>query len=133
MARSKRGCDDLIPQGSVTPRRDGDYQEERDMGSNTFSNFRKTEDLTPSGRKKAFAAAVEQAQYDNGHAGYTGSIAEKSDHRFIGTRKTLEEARAWADELIDKGDSRVDDKWGPAGCIEVAEPKGFLFFGWASS
>ena len=103
------------------------------MGANTFSNFRKTDDRTSGGRRKAFAAAVEQAKYDEGHGGYTGSIAEKHENTFIGTRKTLEEARAWADELIDKGDSRVDDKWGPAGCIEVEEPSGFLFFGWASS
>jgi len=103
------------------------------MGASTFSNFRKTEDLTPTGRKKAFAEAVEQARYDHGNAGYTGSLAEKDDYVFVGTRKTLEEARAWADELIEKADGRIDDKWGPAGCIEVAEPKGFLFFGWASS
>ena len=103
------------------------------MGANTFSNFRKTDDLTPTGRKKTFAAAVEQAQYDEGHGGYTGSIAEKTEYVLVGTRKTLEEARVWADDLIEKADHRIDDKWGPAGCIEVEEPKGFLFFGWASS
>ena len=37
-------------------------------------------------------------------------------------------------------DERIDDKWGPAGCIDMdpkltgkRKPKRFLFFGWASS
>ena len=43
----------------------------------------------------------------------------------------------YANLLIDEGDERVDDKWGPAGCIELPRvgdgEKTFLFFGWASS
>lgn len=47
-------------------------------------------------------------------------------------------ASAIADALIDIGDPRIDDKWGPAGCIEVDGPNAdgqrrYLFFGWASS
>lgn len=42
-----------------------------------------------------------------------------------------------AELLIDLGDPRIDDKWGPAGCIDLApkkkRDKEFLFFGWASS
>lgn len=41
-----------------------------------------------------------------------------------------------ADLLIEIGDSRVDDKWGPAGCIDLTprkkHDKEFLFFGVAS-
>jgi hypothetical protein len=37
----------------------------------------------------------------------------------------------YADELIDAGDSRIEDKWGPAGCFKLAKNK-FYFFGWAS-
>lgn len=33
--------------------------------------------------REAFDNAVQQAQYDFGHAGYTGSMAEKSDYVLI--------------------------------------------------
>lgn len=51
---------------------------------------------------------------------------------------TRELAHAYSDYLIDKGDRRIDDKWGPAGCICLKKPEGttpgeWLFFGWASS
>jgi len=41
-----------------------------------------------------------------------------------------------ADVLIQIGDRRIRDKWGPAGCIDLTprkkRDKEFLFFGWAS-
>ena len=41
-----------------------------------------------------------------------------------------------ADALIEIGDRRIRDKWGPAGCIDLTprkkRDKEFLFFGWAS-
>jgi hypothetical protein len=43
----------------------------------------------------------------------------------------LEKARALADRAIDEGDARIDDKWGPAGCVPLADGR-FYFFGWAS-
>ena len=107
------------------------------MGSSDFYDigFGKT-------AKEAFNSLVEQAQYDYGHAGYTGTIAEK--HEF--TRIPLPENKDpedYAEELMENRDERVDDKWGPAGCVEmkVTEEdkkkhpglKKFLFFGWASS
>lgn len=81
--------------------------------------------------QEAFRAAVEEAQHNWGHAGYTGTIAEKGDFTVIALpegRKPME----YAEELIDDCDARVDDKWGPAGCIKSAE-NAYLFFGWASS
>ena len=36
-----------------------------------------------------------------------------------------------AEALIELCDPRVDDKWGPAGCIKLEGEK-YLFFGWAS-
>ena len=43
---------------------------------------------------------------------------------------------AIADVLIEIGDRRIRDKWGPAGCIDLTprktRDKEFLFFGWAS-
>jgi hypothetical protein len=39
--------------------------------------------------------------------------------------------------LLELGDSRLDDKSGPAGCVDLAPKRkrdeAFLFFGWASS
>lgn len=41
-----------------------------------------------------------------------------------------------ADVLLELGDRRIRDKWGPAGCIDLTprkkRDKEFLFFGWAS-
>jgi hypothetical protein len=84
--------------------------------------------------KLAFASAVKQAQYDFGHAGYTGSIAEKQTFVLIGSAPDAKSAESMAEDLLDANDERVTDKWGPAGCIKIEnEPKTYLFFGWASS
>lgn len=52
---------------------------------------------------------------------------------------TLEQkANIVVDYLFGKNDRRIDDKWGPAGCIQLDKVKGkrgiykYLFFGWAS-
>lgn len=95
-------------------------------------------DFTTIGRgktaKEAFDNAVHQAAYDYGHAGYTGTIAEKCEFvMIIRTPMETSEACKLADDLIGDGDPRIDDKWGPAGCIPLTEEDKFLFFGWASS
>ena len=80
--------------------------------------------------QEAFDDAVDQACYDFGHQGYTGSIAEKSSFVKI----PLPEGRnpyEYAETLISEGDSRIDSKWGPAGCFELGGEE-FYFFGWAS-
>lgn len=87
--------------------------------------------------EKAFAFATERARYDHGHSGYTGTIAEKHDYVLIPFSPTDEaaaqhEAMALAQKLLNDGDPRIDDKWGPAGCIAVGNGE-FIFFGWASS
>jgi hypothetical protein len=56
-------------------------------------------------------------------------------------RKVTREQKAEivVDYLFGKNDRRINDKWGPAGCIQLDKVKGkrgvyqFLFFGWASS
>lgn len=99
------------------------------MGANTFENLAKAESA-----EAAFRYCVEEAQYDFGHAGYTGTIAEKDSFVLINEPKvnSVDEARALANKLIDEGDERIDDKWGPAGCIPCGDNL-YLFFGWASS
>jgi hypothetical protein len=103
------------------------------MGANTFFT-------TASGKnaKRAFIAATKEAAYDYGHRGYTGSIAEKESFVMISDEVFLsvDAAADFADDLIDAGDERVDDKWGPAGCLKFKSNDGeicYLFFGWAAS
>lgn len=95
------------------------------MGACTFSTV-------ASGKtaEEAFRAARERAQYEHGHGGYTGTIAEKSQFTVINCPDGTNPS-AYASALIDDGDPRIDDKWGPAGCIDLGNNK-FLFFGWAS-
>lgn len=101
------------------------------MGADTFSMR-----VKGNSAKEAFTQAVQQAQYDYGHAGYTGTIAEKGDFIMIKpSPERLEEIKntRWYDYSSDDPLwEKVDDKWGPAGCIDL-EDGSFLFFGWASS
>ena len=77
---------------------------------------------------------------DYGHAGYTGTIAEKSEYCVIKECEkgvSMKEAAQKVNEMLSAADTRIDDKWGPAGAIRVIDPDhkqdGWLFFGWASS
>src|SRR5574343_422261 len=112
------------------------------MGAETFENVVYEVRHGCKTAKEAFDFAVEEAYYDYGHAGYTGTICEKQSFVLIKEAKcnTVKEALTLANKLIDEGDDRIDDKWGPAGCIEVNEKitadsdkttKAFVFFGWA--
>jgi hypothetical protein len=85
----------------------------------------------------AFNQITEHARYQYGHGGYTGSIAEKDSFVVVARPMTKTDAVKEANRLIDEEDSRIDDKWGPAGAIEIVDesnaPTGkWLFFGWAS-
>lgn len=92
--------------------------------------------------REAFDAAVADAQYWYGHGGYSGTIAEKDSFRMISVPEGQEPSE-FAHKLMEEGDERIRDKWGPAGCIELSPAKQdmksgqavkeFLFFGWASS
>ena len=97
------------------------------MGGNTFIEI-----VEGDNEHQAFQDAVRSAQYEYGHGGYTGTIAEKSEFVVIpmisGDITPLE----YVEKLIDEDDKRIEDKWGPAGCIRLGDNR-FLFFGWASS
>ncbi|MFD1588512.1 hypothetical protein ACFR9U_16155 [Halorientalis brevis] len=74
--------------------------------------------------KQAFQAAQEHAEYMHGHGGYTGTIAEK--HGFTVIPKSEhkgKQKRKYAGQLLTARDERVDDKWGPAGAINVSGTK----------
>lgn len=83
---------------------------------------------------EAFRTAQDEAFYDHGHSGYSGTIAEKPSYQIITDDVfTASEANTYMDTVQDH--PIVDDKWGPAAAIRVADDKrdGWLFFGWASS
>ena len=107
------------------------------MGSYAFFTKAKGENA-----EKAFAAANSDARWESGNGGYTGTITEKHDFIMIELPKGYKEAHQttskwdmaeleYAEHLITEGDPRIDDKWGPAGCIKITEGE-YLFFGWAS-
>lgn len=108
------------------------------VGANTFETYSDGADV-----HAAFRNAVDEAGWEHGRGGYTGTIAEKSDFVVI-TRESMsyDDAARLAGDLLDRNDPRVVDKWGPAGAIPVRQPvspaeqhdpDGWLFFGWASS
>lgn len=99
------------------------------MGAQEFSN------LVPGDTvREAFSKGVDQAAWEHGHGGYTGSLAEKHSYVVINPGKVYskEDAFELSDKLLEDDDDRVNDKWGPAGALEV-EGGQWLFFGWASS
>ena len=114
------------------------------MGATTFQTtiVGKFDSLT------AFRMAQDRARYEHGHGGYTGTIAEKGDFIMISCEPRQNPYKL-ANELMDDHNSPVDDKWGPAGYIELQGKlkkemveryglkgkkgiRAFLFFGWAS-
>jgi hypothetical protein len=95
------------------------------MGGTTFTTRAKGKSA-----REAFDAAVSHAQFMHGHGGYSGTIAEKSSFVVIGLPMG-QDPKAFVEHLLEDDDPRVSDKWGPAGCIKVAEDA-YLFFGWAS-
>lgn len=103
------------------------------MGGEQFSNK-----ASAPTAQKAFASLVEKARYDHGHAGYTGTIAEK--HEFQMEHPRAGESPADCVKRCQADESHFsDDKWGPAACVDLGpDPKNpahhvFIFFGWASS
>ena len=96
------------------------------MGGSTFTH-------TGHGKtaREAFASAREEALYDHGHAGYSGTLAEKDSFVEIKLPEDMD-AKEYAYKLIEDDDKRICDKWGDAGCIKTGDEE-YLFFGWASS
>lgn len=94
------------------------------MGSTTFFTVANGDSV-----EDAFRGAVKEAERMYGQAGYTGTIAEKQDFVIITCPREID-AHEFAEYLIRKRDKRVNDSYGPAGCI-VKENGEYLFFGWA--
>ena len=80
---------------------------------------------------EAFQTAVSNAEYESGHGGYTGTIAEKDSFKMVECEMTEEAVKAKIAEMMEDEDCWVQDKWGPAACIEFEKGR-FVFFGIAS-
>lgn len=100
------------------------------MGGQQFTTFAKG-----ASPKEAFSSARDRAQYDHGHGGYTGTIAEKPGFKMrdSGEAMTMKEAKTFAE-----ADGMDNEKWGDAYCVMVRADDsndiiGYLFYGWASS
>lgn len=105
----------------------------------------------------AFQAAVEEAQYEYGRGGYTGTIAEKDSFFLYHSPEGVDPKTfaSWVESypgnvekipsqhlvLVERAAEVYDDKRGPAVCIpteETMEEAGktirrFMFLGWAPS
>lgn len=82
--------------------------------------------------EEAFKKAVDQALYDHGHSGYTGTIAEKDEFQTIPGYYSEEVSEEELEALLE--DRNLGDKWGPCAAIKIhGVPDTWLFFGWASS
>jgi hypothetical protein len=97
------------------------------MGANTFGCTAYGKDVAT-----AFRNAREDAQYENGHSGYSGTIAEKTSYKLITLSEEVINDPTLFDAKIDElTDTKFEDKWGPAGAVKIKEGE-YYFFGWAS-
>ncbi len=83
--------------------------------------------MTDKELEDAAQGVFDQAAYDYGHAGYSGSFAEK-DSITIHRDRVFDDEEA-ADRFIDKMDS---DKWGPADVVPI-KGRGWYMAGWCSA
>jgi hypothetical protein len=98
---------------------------------------------------QAFYNEVANAKHEHGHGGYTGTIAEKDRFIMIECPKGIS-PEVYVDDVMQNQSSRINDKYGPAGCIEYKRTylknlrvergyrynkgiRAYLFFGVASS
>lgn len=93
--------------------------------------------------QEAFGRAVQDARYDYGHAGYTGTIAEKSSYTLFDLPEGMTprqfydliydegECPQGHEQLIERAREVYNDKWGP--CVAIrADDNSFIFMGIAS-
>ena len=92
--------------------------------------------------REAFSTCRENAQYEHGHGGYSGTIAEKSSFKeftppknmsikeFIRAIEEYDESDTDAPYEVRAAYKVYDDKWGPAVCVKDGDT--YLFFGYAS-
>lgn len=82
--------------------------------------------------QEAFNAAKQEALYDHGHSGYSGTIAEKDSFRKIPCEINSTAIQNKIDACMQDENHFIQDKWGPAGAIKLSDTS-WVFFGYASS
>lgn len=113
------------------------------MGAEQFESIAKGATI-----EEAFQKARDEAFYEYGHRGYTGTIAEKQEFRVFTVPENVlprtfarwvSEPTQYVDEIphklldyVNQAADIYDDKWGPAVAIKLEEGE-WLFCGWASS
>lgn len=114
------------------------------MGATTFQTEIKVDKKTSD--QDAFRDARSRAQNDHGHAGYTGTLAEKNSFVLLARVSSQKNALLICEEILHRNETGVttyreeasaitDDKWGPAAALRYpidAKTDGVLFFGFAS-
>lgn len=111
------------------------------MGAESFCVSKKARTA-----KGAFQALRKEALYWHGHAGYTGTIAEKDGFVMVDKKRKPDETIGdFIHRMFDEDGEEICDKWGPACCIKNESKGGidtgyghfdkgeYIFFGWASS
>jgi len=76
-------------------------------------NFEKLKASTDEEAIRAGEALIDQAAYEHGHSGYTGSFAECRGVELVKANVPVEEVEAWLDEHA--------EKWGPMLIVKVGE------------
>lgn len=102
------------------------------MGASDFS-----EEVTGKTAEEAFESAKENARYEYGHNGYTGTIAEKGWFQVIEVPEGIKPYE-YIDMVFEEHESvpkklheMIADKYADAACIQVA-PDRWIFFGMAA-
>lgn len=76
---------------------------------------------------------ADQDRYENGHMN-PDNVGGKHGLVHIATVDDDDAAMALAGRLMEEGDTRIQDKRGPAGCITVRQgDNAFLFFGFVAT
>ena len=84
--------------------------------------------MTDQQLDEEMAKIIAQAEYNHGHAGYSGSFAEKTEAT-IRREKMFEDEAAAEKFVMNDLDS---DKWGPADIVPI-KGVGWYVGGWCSS
>jgi hypothetical protein len=90
--------------------------------------------VSGSDLKKVHAESVARAQYEYGHRGYTGTIAEKPEVELRANGKLF--AGIFEAERFAEDDIEENDKWGPAFAVAFGangKIEGYVLYGIASS
>lgn len=85
------------------------------MGACDFENYIAKSDEVQTA-EQAYRVAYDEAAYESGHGGYTGTIAEKSGF-FMKQLGPVSREAAWP---IVRAEQETQDKWGPAACLAIA-------------